>query len=294
MTEKDRAFLDGKVTDYFTSISDKFDFYRKNHWKKDLFIVLFWLFFAIILIAHVYPLPLDVDVYVLNDLVIWTKETFWSTSGEISFWTLWFLTLMVFIVPTAIFGLIYLYWRFQFKEKAVKYESLSFCYAYLNRKSLSNYLLNEHSFDLKKIVKHLEFIISPLHEVSVDGKTVDLITLEEFIEDEEITWFQISEKTRWFAKSIDHLFLVVVDRVEKRSDLESILEILDYVVLFEFSKIRPHDIDPDAESDDYSLELTYLENACSIANSIDLPKTEEHSGLNRPSLMLRITKAVRL
>lgn len=285
MTEKDKHLLDNAAKDYFISISDKFYYYRKNLWKKTLFEVLFGFSF-LLLILHIIPV-FTIFLHV-DELLLYTREVISDDSIPLNFWTRWLIGIIFFLPPVLLFFIPYSYWKLQFKQKAVKGGSLPFCYAYDNRKSLSNYLINEHTSDLKRIINYLEHVVTPLHLISIDGSNADLTQLEEYTG--ETTWFQVTDKTRWYAKSINHLFDVVEDRVDERSELDSILPIFDYLVLYEFSRVRPNEINLDGE-EVKSFEITFLEGACLAANQIELTEIEDNSQQNT-SVIERITKVI--
>lgn len=272
--KSDLKLLDEKALNYFDSINDLFHYRLKNYWKYNTStsILLILVLFAIFNFIPLFPS--------LNDIFFKWFLNFINAKlfviEKINFWVKWLTGVVFSGILVALFYPFQKYWSNQITRKAVSSSSLNFCYLFIARKELRNYLINERDEHLKKTSKYLREVLDHFNMVKIDDKEIlKVSTLISKIK-KNIWWFSIDEKTQKYVEAIESIPNKIYERLNQKVLINDLLETIDWLTIYEYSKIRPNEqIDGEKRVGD-NTSLYFNEFIISTINLsiIDLPITE--------------------
>lgn len=268
----DKHLLEGIISDYYNSIQDSFFYRKKNFWKYDL-ITTFFSISLLILILNIVPIipAIDIEYYlwIYNKI----KLIFNIKGSEFSFFIKWFVGVTFWLLIVGLFAIFYKFWSLKIKRKFVKSIDISFCYAFTLRKEIKNYIINDNITHLDNISNYFEKIYTDLiltpfyYDNATNSKKIPLdIVRENLIK--KYPWIKFSEESNYLIDSFKSMKSKIKKRIDFKIELEDVLPFLDYLVLYEFSIIKPN------QKNDEKIELkdqrfTYLLKMQEELNKLD-------------------------
>lgn len=233
----DKLLLDEKIKDYYNSIQEQF-FNRIKYDSKFDFSTLIQLLSLYILMLSLLPTQQSRlhDFYCL--IITFINNTF-KISISHNFWDVWSFGI---IISFLIFLLIFVINKKKKKNilnKVIRSEYLNFCYTFLIRKEINNYLINERSQHLEKCEKFIKKIIKRHSLFTINDMNI-VILYDNIIK--QFNWFKITSQTTETINAIASLEKKILNRIRAKSDIESLKNIFDYLTLYEFSLIKPNEL----------------------------------------------------
>ncbi|PRX43725.1 hypothetical protein [Salegentibacter salegens] len=241
--------LETSITDFFNSIEDLFDYRKKNKWKSNLFKFLLFLSFVFVTFSVIPVFPKVMDDQ-FQSLFLWLDAVFLHSNIKFSFWISWGLSVLVSLVILGISYLPYLYWKSR-ENKFLKPFLLKFCYAYILRKELKSYLLNENEVHLEKGTKYFEKISEPLQTLHISGEKtpVGSFTFAEIQKslEKQNGLIKFTDDSKEIIESTNTIDEKIYSRLEKRIEIDKILPLIEIITLYEFAKVKPEEKNQNGE-----------------------------------------------
>lgn len=244
--EDDKKLLDGIISDYFNSVDDLFFYRLKNDWKIDASIFIF-LISILFLALNILPiLPAFDDNYFLS-LFDYIKKNIELPFEEFNFWIKWALGTIVSLIAFGIAFIVFKFWGVKDTKKALSHGYMTFCYAFTLRKELKSYLINDNEIHLENTLPYFKKIISsilitPFYLSKSDGsKAVTLNILRKRLL-KNFEWIEFSTDSNNMIDSLSTIDAKIERRLKLKIELDKILPFIDLLVLYEFSKIKPNEI----------------------------------------------------
>ena len=248
---QDKKLLDGIISDYYNSVEDSFFYRLRNLWKINASIVFLGLS-SLYLFLNIIPiLPGFKDDY-LFWLFKLIKNIFTINIGEYSFWIKWALGSITSIVIFVIAFLFFKYWNVRENKKSINPIYLNFCFAFTIRKELKSFLINENVTHLDNISKYFEKVISsivltPFYTEKTDGsKPIPLPNLRDELL-KKYNWIIFNDEANNLINAFNSIESKIKRRLEQRVELDKILPLVDFLTLYEFSLIKPNQVNENNE-----------------------------------------------
>ncbi|NIJ46607.1 hypothetical protein FHR24_003097 [Wenyingzhuangia heitensis] len=243
--KNDKKLLEGIISDYYNSVEDLFFYRIKNDWKIDLSMFLFAIsvFFLAINIIPILPGFNDDYFLFLFDFI---KKNVNLPFEEFNFWRKWALGVIVSLITFVIFFIIFKYWENRNSKKAIRPRLIKFCYAFTLRKEIKSYLINENETHLENILDYFKKVIysfteSPFYYRNSDfQKSISFKNLKKVLI-KEYEWLEFTNETNEILNSLSSTESKLERRIKLKTELDKTLPLIDLIVLYEFSKIKPNE-----------------------------------------------------
>jgi hypothetical protein len=144
---------------------------------------------------------------------------------------------------------------------------LLFCYIYSVRKELKSYLINENLQHIEKSKKFFKSYFNIfVHDTYKDNDKSINIRITKLIDDiqEKHGWIEFSEDTYKILKALSSTEKIS-ERLNQILELEAVVKTIDYLILYEFAKIKKDELTPDGTK----LELRKKDYLLSFATGIN-------------------------
>lgn len=239
--KSDLKLLDEKALNYFDSINDLFQYRLKNYWKytTSTNILAIFFLFAFLNFVPIIPGFSDDDFYswilnIANDKLLITLK--------VNFWTKWLIGIIISGVPFVIFYLIQRYWSHKIDKKAISFSAINFCYLFMARKELRNYLINERDEHIQKTNKYINKVLNSIDRVTIDDK--EFLKISELINKikKSKSWFSLDEKTKSYIEALESIENKIFERLKQKVLIDELLETIDWLTLYEYSKLKPNEL----------------------------------------------------
>ena len=249
--ENDKTLLEGIISDYFNSVEDSFNYRIKNEWKIKTSIFIFTIS-TLFLVFNIIPiLPGFNDSYFLS-LFMFIKNRFNLHFDEYNFWLKWLLGSIVSIVAFGIAFVLFKYWENRESKKALQARYMTFCYGFSLRKEIKSYLINENQTHLENTITYFEKLTSDITKSpffsrnSDHAKSVTFVNLRKELV-KKYGWIEFTEETNYILDSLSRISSTLERRLNQKIELERTLPLIDFLVLYEFSKIKPNLSNPEGQ-----------------------------------------------
>ena len=120
---------------------------------------------------------------------------------------------------------------------------MDFCYYYSIRSEIKSFLSNDKFEHLVKSIKYFKKGFNFLKYFKTNDQSnkeinIDLLKL---VEEAKVKydWFQLTESTSSIIKAIQEAPQKIVERLKHHIEVELLIPSIDFLILYEFSKIRP-------------------------------------------------------
>lgn len=241
--EKNKNILDGIISDYYNSVNEMFFYRIKNNWKIESSSFLFFIS-VVFTIFNVIPLlPLN-DNYFLF-LFEFIKKNFDVPFKEYNFWIKWGLGSLTSSLISLILYIPYKYWDIRDTKKALRNKYLPFCYVYTLRKEIKSYLINDNLAHLENTVEYFNNVMKTMTiynaETGSKGFFVNLVKLRTELKN-QFSWIDFSADSNQIIDSFLKIESRITRRLKQKIELEKILPLIDLITLYEFSKIKPDEL----------------------------------------------------
>ncbi|WP_196888380.1 hypothetical protein [Aureivirga sp. CE67] len=241
---QDKKLLEGVISDYYNSVEDSFNYRLKNTWKIQIS-TFFFILSTGFLIFNILPfLPASIDNYLLW-LFLKIKNNVIFENEEYSFWIQWalgsILSILIFVITFTIFR----YWNIKEHKKAIKISHLQFCYAYILRKEIKSFLINENVSHLENISKYFnivnsDLVLTPFYSNNKDQTTKIAIYELRNLLLKKYNWIEFSKETNELIDAFESINLKIKNRITQKAELEKVVPFVDILTLYEFSFIKPN------------------------------------------------------
>jgi hypothetical protein len=272
--KNDLELLDGKIATYFNSVNNLFNYRLRNYWKYNLVFALLSISLLFSVLNLIPILPWQVENY-LSSLIKLINNHF-ITITKITFFTKWVvgsaLSLIIFflLLPFSII------WDNKIEKKAAPESIMDFCYLFIARLEIKKYLLNERPEHLLIARKYTKKITEYLDKVKVGDANYHLNNILDKIK-VKFTWFSVESTTSEYLNAFSSIQNKIYQRFDQKIYIEDLVVVLDWLALYEFSKIKPNEITNDSAKIGDRIDLYFKEfiNTVNQISSIDIPQTEE-------------------
>ena len=244
--DNDKNLLDGIISDYYNSVEDSFFYRLKNDWKINISFIIFTIS-ILFLVVNILPiLPITNENYFLF-LFDYIKKNVELPFEEFNFWIKWGLGSIVSLFAFGISFILFKYWDKRDSKMALSYRCMTFCYAFTLRKELKSYLINDNQTHLENILSYFKKIISsiiltPFCLSKSDGsKAVTLNVLRNKLF-KEFEWIEFSTDSNNLIDSLSLIDTKIERRLKQKVELDKVIPFIDFLVLYEFSKIKPNEL----------------------------------------------------
>lgn len=242
--ENNKILLDSTIPEYFNSIEEAFYNYFKTK-RITTWVNLITVFPTIFFIGSILPIiPLiNYSGEMLTTPIPIVCELLSITPPTVNFlwiWLAWGVISFVIFLPFKVFEII----ANRCKPKLnIPVQELFFCYIYLSRKDIGNYLTNKNAQHIEKCEKYIKIIIKNLNQCGLSDKDDDIEYYEtsHVINDlvNQFKWFKLESETRNIITALGSVKSKILSRVNQQKDISSLKVVFDYLLLHEFSKIKP-------------------------------------------------------
>lgn len=270
--QSDKSLLDGIISDYFNSIYRQFEYRRKNKWKIEFFSVLYNMSILFTILNVIPFLPGVSDNY-LHSLYLSIKQYLTGTPfKDYNFYTKWLLGLALSLVILAITYPFSKYWNVQEKRYSLSRKLLMFCYVYTVRTELKSYLINDNSQHIENSKNFFKQYIKTLTYRNYEGESDKTISahIGELTSQlkEKYSWIQFDESTEDIINALSSVEEKILERLIQKVDLEKIVPLIEYLVLYEFSKIKKDELATDGTPLSHK-RLSYILSFADGINSLE-------------------------
>lgn len=296
--ENDKKLLEGIISDYFNSVEDLFIYRLKNDWKIDASFFIFAISILFLVLNIIPILPVYNDNYFLF-LFDFIKKHVNLPFEEFNFWIKWALGSIVSLFTYGIALIVFKYWEKRDSKKALRPSYLSFCYAFSLRKEIKSYLINENETHLENTLNYFENVISsvtksPFYSNRSDkAKSVTFSNLRKEL-NKDYEWIEFTDETNNILDSLSTIGAKLERRLRLKTELDKTLPLIDFLVLYEFSKIKPNELNSDGvELKDQRVK--YIKEFANQLNGIkEIEDIIEDSNVKRNKVKTLITPIVNL
>lgn len=242
--ENDLKLLEGIISDYFNSVEDSFIYRIKNEWKIKISIFIFTIS-TLFLVFNIIPiLPGFIDSYFLS-LFVFIKNRFNLYFDEYNFWLKWLVGSIVSIIAFGSAFIIFKYWENRESKKALEERYMTFCYGFSLRKEIKSFLINENQTHLENTLTYFDKLTSDITKSpffsrnSEHANSVTFVSLRKVLV-KKYGWIEFTDETNYILDSISRINSKLKRRLNQKIELEKTLPLIDFLVLYEFSKIKPN------------------------------------------------------
>jgi hypothetical protein len=248
--DDDRKLVDGVISNYFKSVKESFEYYLGKEWKEIISSILVALsaLFMMLNIMPIFP-GANKETYLVFCFNFLENE-FGILLDKYNFYYKW---LVGAIFSGLIFAILFIIQKIiekKFEEKSIQYKELNFCYSYSAREGLKNFLANERKVLLEKSKKYFKNVIRQFDHINFPYRR-EVVTLKAVeIEDlfnRRLKWFQLSESTQEILKAIKDSKNKIIDRLDAGKEIDKLIPIFDFLILFEFSVLKPDTLNTQSE-----------------------------------------------
>lgn len=247
--ENDKKLLEGIISDYFNSVEDLFTYRLKNDWKINASI--FFLILSILfLLLNIIPILPGFNGKYFLFLFDFIKNQVDLPFEEFNFWIKWALGSIISLITFGIAFIVYKYWDNCDSKKAIRPRYMTFCYAFSLRKEIKSFLINENDTHLENTLAYFEKVISsiinsPFYSIRSDSdKSVSFVNLRKKLI-EKYEWIKFTDETNNILDSLSTIRTKLERRIRLKTELDKTLPLIDILVLYEFSKIKPNESNPE-------------------------------------------------
>lgn len=245
----EKSLLDGLVTDYYNSIYDKFQYRLNNQWKYDTFAFIYAvciLFF----IGSVIPIiaAIDKNNKFLLPIFSFFNQFIKVDISNFNFWIKWAFSVILTLAVVAIAYIPYKYWDIKTDRKSLRSRLLPFANAYSIRKELKSYLINEDPQHIRKCKAHFKKLLQNVTSFSFpkseNDRTYTTITKISKEIKEQFSWIEFIPEANLILSALNSFENKILERINQEVELDKVLQVVDFLVLYEFSKIKKSEVDP--------------------------------------------------
>lgn len=296
--ENDKKLLEGIISDYFNSVEDSFIYRLKNDWKIDASILIFVLSIIFLALNIIPVLPGFNENYFLF-LFDFVKIRVNLPFEEFNFWIKWAIGSIVSLIAFGIAFIIFKYWDKRDSKKALRPRYMTFCYAFSLRKEIKSYLINENETHLENILTYFEKVISSITKSpfysgrSENAQSITFVNLRKDL-NEKYEWIEFTDETNNILDSLSKIEEKLERRLRLKTELDKTLPLIDFLVLYEFSKIKPNELNSDGvELKDQ--RVNYIKEFANQLNGIkEIEDIVEETNIKRNKVKTIITPVVNL
>lgn len=237
--EDDKTFLADKISEYYDSIKGMFLYRVKNSWKRATILISFAItsIFLIFNIIPTIPLKLHENYYSM----IYNLINQHSNSGvsELSFYFNWAIDCLISFILCGITLLLAVYYTMRFNKRALGDEYLSFYYAFSLKKNLKSYLINGNSIYDTTNIRFFNKLAEQINTFKVSDQLS--LTIQKLYNEirKQHNWIEFTPETINIVNSISSINDKIFQRIKSKKNIDKILPLIDLLVLYEFSIIKP-------------------------------------------------------
>src|SRR6185312_6432994 len=241
--EKSREIIEGSVQDYYNSISESFYYRLRNAWKINLSGAIFFFSLFYLLLNIVPVLPIAVEGY-LTPVMQLAEKYLQITLQENNFLTKWLIGFLLSLLICLLCFPVFIFWDRKEKRKAVQIRLMNFCYAFAIREELKKYIINGRNEHIEKSIQYIRKLIPRITTVQTDGETdspiLNISTLS--IYSKKLDWVKLSTNTLEILEAFESVDNKIRERLTQKFEIDSTLPSLEYLILYEYSKIKPDEL----------------------------------------------------
>ena len=242
--------LESRISEFYDSIEKPYT-YRKNHlWIHELIKYSLITSFIYLILFHLIPIAPFTEkegtLFIHNFI---KNKTVLLDDIEFNFWVNWSISIIFSFLFFCLFSLINIYFKSR-KKKMVQTHLLRFCNSFILRKELNNYLLNNNDSHLEKAAYYFSQINIPLQNIILNpenSRENQLISYDELKKrlKQQSDFVELTNESIRKISLLNQIEDKVVKRLKNKKEIEKITPLINYLTLYEYSRIKPNDLNED-------------------------------------------------
>lgn len=253
-----------RLETYYKSL-EKFFSYRINHQKAQNRWENVNAILVLVLVLSILPIFPSIFAKHITNLLQLINQNSIDISIA-SFWLHWLFCVMISGIAYSFYYPLYNRVKKKFNNNSNPSSTNNFCFLYLAKNEIKNYLTNGQGSQLENAKKYLKKISSCNTRITLGKQEYEVENIIETLQT-ELQWFNIDQKTKEHLTAISDFKLKIFKRLEHKISVEEIIPIINWLIFYEYSKIKGNDTNLNGDKiSDYTLE--YFNQYVKTINSI--------------------------